>query len=90
MTPELAADILKFALSNGAAVMAPILLTGLTVGISVGALQAATQVNEPTLTFVPKVIAVGAVAGLILPWGVHRFISIFELVIRAIGSLGAS
>lgn len=88
MTPELAADIMKFALSSGASVMAPILLTGLTVGITVGALQAATQVNEPTLTFVPKVATVGMVAGLVLPWGVKKFVGIFELVIQTIGSLG--
>lgn len=88
MSPELAADVMTFALSNGAAVMAPILLTGLTVGISVGAIQAATQVNEPTLTFVPKVIAVGMMAGLVLPWGIKKFIGIFELVIQTIASLG--
>lgn len=89
MTPELAADVLKYALSTGAAVMAPILLTGLTVGISVGALQAATQVNEPTLTFVPKVIAVGMTTALVMPWGIQKFISIFQLVIQMISSLGA-
>lgn len=89
MTPELAADILKYALSTGGAVMAPILLTGLTVGISVGAVQAATQVNEPTLTFVPKVTAVGLTAGLILPWGIKKFVGIFELVVETIASLGA-
>lgn len=90
MSPELAADILKFALTTGASVMAPILLTGLAVGISVGALQAATQVNEPTLTFVPKVIAVGGTAGLVMPWAIQKFISIFYLVIQSIESLGAA
>lgn len=90
MSPEVVADILRHALSTGAAVMAPILLTGLTVGISVGALQAATQVNEPTLTFVPKVTAVGLVAGLVLPSGLQKLIGIFELVIEAIASLGAA
>lgn len=90
MSPELAADILRYALSTAALVMAPILLTGLTVGISVGALQAATQVNEPTLTFVPKVTAVGLAAGLVLPWGVSEFVGIFELVVQTIASLGAS
>ncbi|MBX2811643.1 MAG: flagellar biosynthetic protein FliQ [Myxococcales bacterium] len=89
MSPELAADILRFALTTGAMVMAPILLTGLTVGISVGALQAATQVNEPTLTFLPKVIAVGVVAGITLPWGVQKFIGMFEVVINNIANLGA-
>lgn len=89
MTPELAADILRFALSTAAMVMAPILLTGLTVGISVGALQAATQVNEPTLTFVPKVAAVGLVAGITLPWALRKFISIFEVVVQSISALGS-
>jgi flagellar biosynthetic protein FliQ len=88
MTPELVADVLRHALTSGAMVMAPILLTGLTVGITVGALQAATQVNEPTLTFVPKVTAVGLVAGFILPWALTRLVSIFDLVVRAIASLG--
>lgn len=90
MTPELAGDVLKFALTSAASVMAPILLTGLTVGISVGAIQAATQINEPTLTFVPKVVSVGVTAGLVMPWGINKFIGIFELVINTIGSLGAS
>ncbi|MEL6188785.1 MAG: flagellar biosynthetic protein FliQ [Myxococcota bacterium] len=90
MSPEVAADILKFSLTTGASVMAPVLLVGLTVGISVGALQAATQVNEPTLTFVPKVIAVGLTAGVVMPWGIQKFISIFHLVIQSISSLGAS
>ena len=90
MTPEVAADILRFALSTGALVMAPILLTGLTVGISVGAIQAATQVNEPTLTFVPKVLAVGLTAGLIMPWGIRKFVGIFELIMQSISSLGGT
>ncbi len=89
MTPELAADVLGYALTSGAIVMAPILLTGLTVGISVGAIQAATQVNEPTLTFVPKVISVGLVAGFLLPWGTRRFIMILEMVLATVGNLGA-
>ena len=70
--------------------MAPILMTGLTVGITVGAVQAATQVNEPTLTFLPKATAVGLVAAFILPWGTRKFIAIFELVIQTIANLGGA
>lgn len=87
---ELVITLVEYALLTAATVMGPILLTGLTIGVSVGAIQAATQVNEPTLTFVPKVTAVGLVAGLILPWGLNEFVGIFELVVQTVASLGAS
>jgi flagellar biosynthesis protein FliQ len=40
------------------------------------------------LTFVPKVMAVGLVAGFILPWALTRLVGIFDFVVRAIASLG--
>ena len=54
--------------------MAPILFTGLVVGVTVAVIQAATQVNEPTLTFIPKIIAVGMVSGAVLPCRVCRMV----------------
>ncbi len=76
--------ILTHTLGMGAMVMAPIIMTGLAIGISVGVLQSATQVNEPTLTFVPKVIGVGAMGGLLLPWLLDRFVLIFQFVVDKI------
>ena len=64
--------------------MGPILLTGLVVGISVGAIQAATQVNEPTLTFVPKILGVSTVGALILPWGMDRYVGVVRAVAQAV------
>ena len=49
------------ALMLAAKLGAPILLTALAVGVLIGMLQTATQLQEATLTFVPKFIAVGAV-----------------------------
>ncbi|MEA4883660.1 MAG: flagellar biosynthesis protein FliQ [Clostridia bacterium] len=49
-------------------VSAPVLLTALVVGIVVSVLQAATQIQEMTLTFVPKVLAIAAVMLLAGPW----------------------
>ncbi|NJK89490.1 MAG: flagellar biosynthetic protein FliQ [Myxococcales bacterium] len=60
--------------------MAPILLTGLTIGLVVGAIQAATQVNEPTLTFVPKIIGVGLVCAWLMPWGLDRYAGLLRAV----------
>jgi flagellar biosynthetic protein FliQ len=86
---DLVIDVLAHCVTTGATVMAPILLTGLVIGVSVGALQAATQVNEPTLTFVPKVLGVGLVTALLLPWGLDRFVSMFRFVVERFRDVGA-
>lgn len=82
MNQDVAISILTFALSTGATVMAPILLTGMVVGITVGALQAATQVNEPTLTFVPKVLSVGLVIAWLFPWAIDHMVQIVQASIE--------
>ncbi len=60
--------IAREAMWVGLQVGAPILLVTLIVGIGVSILQAATQVNEATLTFVPKVIGVAAAMLILGPW----------------------
>lgn len=60
--------IAREAMWVGLQVGAPILLVTLVIGISVSILQAATQVNEATLTFVPKVIGVAAAMLILGPW----------------------
>ena len=61
MTPETVIDIGTQAMKVTALLAAPLLLSALVVGLLVGMLQAATQINEMTLTFVPKLIVVGLV-----------------------------
>jgi len=58
MTPETVIDIGKEAGFVAVSIAAPILLTGLTIGILVGMIQAATQIQEMTLTFIPKLLGV--------------------------------
>jgi len=55
-------------------VSAPMLLIGLLVGVVVSLLQAITQIQEQTLTFVPKIAAMVAAAILLMPWIGHRLI----------------
>jgi flagellar biosynthetic protein FliQ len=81
---DLVISVLEHCVVTGVMVMTPILLVGLLVGVSIGALQAATQVSEPTLTFVPKVISVGVVTALIMPWGLDRFVAMFRFVIEQV------
>ncbi len=56
MTPEMVLDVGKDALWVTALLAAPLLLSALAVGLLVGMIQAATQIQEMTLTFIPKLI----------------------------------
>lgn len=56
MTPEMVLDIGREALWVTALLAAPMLLSALAVGLFVGMIQAATQIQEMTLTFIPKLI----------------------------------
>ena len=56
MTPEIVLDVGRDALWVIALLSAPLLLSALAVGLIVGMIQAATQIQEMTLTFIPKLI----------------------------------
>lgn len=53
----------------------PVLLAGLIAGLGVSVFQALTQINEITLTFIPKIAATAAVLALCGPWMLARLIS---------------
>ena len=68
MTPETVMDVGRQALEVTVLLTAPLLLSALAVGLLVGMFQAATQINEMTLTFVPKLAVVGIVLMVAGPW----------------------
>jgi len=68
-------NLAKDALMTAFMVAAPILLVSLSIGLVVAVFQAMTQSNEVTLTFVPKIFGVFAVAALLGPWMVGTMVS---------------
>ncbi|MDE2249293.1 MAG: flagellar biosynthesis protein FliQ [Pseudomonadota bacterium] len=68
MTPASIMEFGQHALYVAMLVAAPLLLTALAVGLLIGVIQAATQINEMTLSFIPKLIAMAAVALITGPW----------------------
>lgn len=68
MTLGSAAAILRSAVMEMGTIAAPILLVSLAVGLIVSILQAATSIQEPTLSFVPKIAAVLGLLLLLGPW----------------------
>ena len=69
-----AVDLVRHSLIMALTVSAPMLLIGLVVGIVVSLLQAVTQIQEQTLTFVPKIAAMVAAAILLMPWIGNRLL----------------
>lgn len=68
MTPEMVVSIGREALMVTLMVSAPMLIFGLVIGLVISIFQAVTQINEMTLTFVPKILAVALALLIFLPW----------------------
>ena len=67
-TMDVAVQLGRQALMMAFMISAPILITGLLVGIVISILQAATQVQEQTLAFVPKILAMTLALFIFMPW----------------------
>ncbi len=68
MTPEMVITIAREAMTVTALLAAPLLLSALAAGLIIGMFQAATQINEMTLSFIPKLLVMALVAALAAPW----------------------
>ena len=87
MTPESVLDVGRAALQVGLMLSAPLLVTALVVGVVIGLFQAATQINEMTLSFIPKLIAVSAAAVLTGPWMLRVLVAYTRQLFESIPSL---
>lgn len=75
MSPEFVLTLGQKMLEVISMLAAPLLLPALAVGLLVGMFQAATQINEMTLSFIPKVAIVGVVLVTLGPWMLTTLIS---------------
>lgn len=87
MTPETIYRVSQDAMMVAIKLTAPILLPSLAVGLIIAMFQAATQINESTLTFVPKLIIIGVALLIIGPWMLQLFLDYFQGLIRDIPHL---
>jgi flagellar biosynthetic protein FliQ len=76
MTPDMAIDICRKAVQTVLLGAAPMLLAGLIVGLLISIFQAATQINEQTMTFVPKIVAVFLTLLIFAPW-IIKLLTVF-------------
>lgn len=87
MTPEIIYTAGQEAMVIAVKLTVPLLLPALFVGLIVAMFQAATQINEATLTFVPKIIVIGLVLLLAGHAMLQMFLDYFRDLIREIPSL---
>jgi flagellar biosynthetic protein FliQ len=89
MSPETALDELRKGLEAALVVGGPLLVVVLVVGVVVGVLQAATQVNEPTVAFVAKVVALtaalAAMGAFLIGSMVEYTVALFQRIPHLIG-----
>ena len=84
MTPEIIYTVGQQAMIVAVKLTGPVLLPALVVGLIVAMFQAATQINESTLTFVPKIVVIGLVLLLFGPTMLQQFLDYFQDLIKEI------
>lgn len=87
MTPETLIDVGRNALVTTMLVASPILLVALAVGLAIGVLQAATQIQEMTLSFIPKLFAVLVTAAVMGHWMLAVLVDYMRQLVTSIPSL---
>ena len=78
MTGDYITGFLFEAIKVAIMLSAPMLLAGLSVGLMVSIFQSATSINEMTLAFIPKMLAVAAALVLFFPWMMQTLVSFTE------------
>jgi len=87
MTPEAALEICHFSLVMAAKLAAPYLISTVVVGVLMNILQTVTQLKDQSLSFIPKVVVVGVVGLLALPWQINVVMGYFNYILELFGSV---
>lgn len=87
MTPETVTTIGQQALWATMMLAGPLLLSALAIGLIVGMFQAATQINEMTLSFIPKLLVIGLALMLAGPWMLSVIMTFTQRLIEQIPAL---
>jgi len=88
MTESIVLSVVKDAISTAILVSAPILLVATLVGLIISIFQATTQIQEQTLTFVPKLVAVALMGLLMGSWMLHLMIDFTTRMFELIANMG--
>jgi flagellar biosynthetic protein FliQ len=88
MNEEMVIGIGQEALKVTFLLAAPLLVVAMVVGIAVSLLQAITQINEATLSFIPKIVAIAIVLLLAAPWMLDTLSNYTSEIFTTFGEIG--
>lgn len=88
MSPETVVQVGRKAVETVLLASGPMLITALVVGLIISIFQAATQINEQTMTFIPKIVAVFVTLLIFGPWMMNLLITFTTGIITSIATLG--
>jgi len=86
MDATTAVDLCRMTLVAAVVIAAPMLIVGMVAGLLVGLMQALTQIQDQTVAFVPKILAMAAVLVVCLPWIVMRMVEFTERIFQSVGT----
>ena len=84
MTLDLASELARSSLWLALTLAGPLLAVCLVIGLAISVFQAATQLSDPTLSFVPKLVTVVFSAAALLPWMLQRLSEFSTAMIESI------
>jgi flagellar biosynthetic protein FliQ len=87
MSQELVVEIAFQTLKYTMFISAPILLSGLIIGVLLSIVQSVTQIREMTLTFIPKILVTMLVLLLAIPWMINMFLEYFNYIMQIMTNL---
>ncbi|EMI45147.1 MULTISPECIES: flagellar biosynthesis protein FliQ [Pirellulaceae] len=87
LEPSSAVDLIREALIVAVILATPMLLVGMAAGLAIGLIQALTQIQDQTVSFVPKILAMAAVLIACMPWLMTRMLEFTRSVFENAGGL---
>jgi flagellar biosynthesis protein FliQ len=86
MDPAAAIDLCRHTLIAALIICAPMLIVGMAAGLLIGLVQALTQIQDQTVSFVPKLIAMVAVMVVCMPWLLTRMVEFTRQIFENAGT----
>jgi flagellar biosynthesis protein FliQ len=82
MNAELAVELIKNMIFQAITLASPLLIVGMTVGLAISLFQTVTSIQEQTLSFVPKALAIIGVLVVALPWMLRTMMEYCMMLIQ--------
>ena len=88
MTPEYVVSIARYAIETTLMCAAPMLIAALSIGLVISIFQAATQINEQTMTFIPKIVGVFVTLLIFAPWILQKATAFLIFIFDQLPTIG--